>query len=325
MPFQDIEEVATHDRPRTPSGIERALRKIFIEDWSLKLLALAITLALWLAVTGQNKPVTIHANVQLNFIRPASLEISNDPPRSVDVLLTGTRHKLDRLSLLDLVATIDISDQQAGERVLKLSDRAQMDLPDGVKIDSFRPSAIPIRLEPVVTKQVGVDPRFEGKPADGYEVYGFRPNKSSVTVHGPASNVNALQKAPTETISVAGRRESFTAQNNAIDISDPKVDVEDPVVSVDIEIGERRTEKSFTGISVSAPQGLAVEPRTATVTILGPAILVAAIPPGDIKIILDTKGGMLEPRLDLPPEFQGKIVLKSVTPARFSRVKKPGS
>jgi YbbR domain-containing protein len=232
---------------------------------------------------------------------------------------------LDRLSLLDLVATIDISDQQAGERVLRLSDRAQMDLPDGVKIDSFRPSAIPIRLEPVVARQVAIEPGVDGKPADGYEVYGFRPNKSSVKVHGPASNVNALQKAPTETISVAGRTASFTAQNIAIDISDPKVDVEDPVVSVEVEIGERRTEKSFTGVSVSAPQGLAVQPRTATVTILGPGILVAGIPPKDIKIILDKKGEMLEPRLDLPPELQGKIVLKSVTPAEFLRVKKPGS
>jgi YbbR domain-containing protein len=325
MPFQDIEEVATPDRPRTPSGIERALRKIFIEDWSLKLLALAITLALWFGVTGQNKPVTIHAYVQLNFIRPPSLEISNDPPRSVDVLLRGSRHKLDRLSLLDMVATVDISDQQAGERVLRLSDRAQMDLPDGVKIDSFRPGAIPIRLEPLLARQVAIEPRFEGTIADGYEIYGFRPNKGSVTVYGPVSNVNALQKVPTETISVAGHKQSFTAQNIAIDISDPKVDVEDPVVNVDVEIGERRTEKSFTGVSVSGPQGLAVQPRTATVTILGPATLVAGIPPEDIKIILDTKGEMLEPRLDLPTEFQGKIVLKSVTPTQFSPVKKPGS
>ena len=224
-----------------------------------------------------------------------------------------------------MVATVDISDQQAGERVLRLSDRAQMDLPDGVKIDSFRPGAIPIRLEPLVARQVAIEPRFEGTLADGYEIYGLSPNKGSVTVYGPVSNVNALQKVPTETISVAGRKQSFTAQNIAIDISDPKVDVEDPVVNVDVEIGERRTEKSFTGVSVSGPQGLAVQPRTATVTILGPAMLVAGLPPENIKIILDTKGEMLEPRLDLPTEFQGKIVLKSITPAQFSRVKKPGS
>src|SRR6266436_9932064 len=102
MPFQDIDDEAeVTPMPRALSAFERGLHKVFLEDWGLKLLALTITLALWLAVTGQNKPVTIHAYVQLNFIRPGSLEISNDPPRSVDVLLRGSRHKLDRLSLLD--------------------------------------------------------------------------------------------------------------------------------------------------------------------------------------------------------------------------------
>jgi hypothetical protein len=31
----------------------RLLRRIFVEDWSLKLLALAITLVLWFLVTGR--------------------------------------------------------------------------------------------------------------------------------------------------------------------------------------------------------------------------------------------------------------------------------
>ncbi len=55
---------------------------MFLEDWGLKLLALAITVVLWLAVTGQNKPVTLRVSgVQLNFLRPEGLEISNEPPR----------------------------------------------------------------------------------------------------------------------------------------------------------------------------------------------------------------------------------------------------
>ena len=117
MPFQDVDEIATPDpTPAAPSRAEQLLRRIFLEDWSLKLLSLAIAVVLWLLVTGQNEPVTAHVNVQLNFIRPQSLEISNDPPRSVDVMLTGSRSKLDDLSSLDLVATVDISDQRAGER-----------------------------------------------------------------------------------------------------------------------------------------------------------------------------------------------------------------
>src|SRR5215212_7313721 len=204
MPFQDEDEITTSDPRRAPNRVEKLLRRIFIEDWSLKLLSLAIAIVLWLLVTGQNEPVTAHVNVQLNFIRPQSLEISNDPPRTVDVMLTGSRNKLDDLTSLDLVATVDISDQRAGERVLRLADKAQITLPQGVKVDGFQPSAVPVRLEPIVERQVAIDPKLEGKPADGYEVYGVRPNKGSVTVRGPESRVNALQKVVTESIWLTG-------------------------------------------------------------------------------------------------------------------------
>ena len=77
MPFQDIDETEVVEVPRAPTAIERAARKIFVEDWSLKLLALAITLILWFAVTGQveNNPLTIRTGVQLNLIRPSNLDI----------------------------------------------------------------------------------------------------------------------------------------------------------------------------------------------------------------------------------------------------------
>src|SRR5215470_1948343 len=169
MPFQDIDETITPEPQPAPHRTQMLLRRIFVEDWSLKLLSLAIAIVLWLLVTGQNQPVTAHVNVQLNFIRPQSLEISNDPPRTVDVMLTGSRNKLDDLTSLDLVATVDITDQRAGERILRLADKAQITLPQGIKIDGFQPSAIPIRLEEIMDRQVDVQPKLEGKPDDGFE------------------------------------------------------------------------------------------------------------------------------------------------------------
>jgi YbbR domain-containing protein len=239
MPFQDVDEVETLEFERRPSRAAKLARRLFLEDWSLKLLSLAIAIVLWLVVTGQNEPVTAHVNVQLNFIRPQSLEISNDPPRTVDVMLTGSRNKLDDLTALDLVATVDISEQQPGERVLRLADKAVISLPQGVKVDGFQPSAIPIRLEPIVQRQIPVEVKIEGNPPVGYQVYGVHPSKGSVLVRGPESRVNALQKVLTETISLTGRKESFTAPNLAIDVPDAKIDLLDPVVSVQIDIGPR--------------------------------------------------------------------------------------
>ncbi len=318
MPFQDVDEVAETKAPApAPSRLDKLLRRIFIEDWSLKLLSLAIALVLWLLVTGQNQPVTAHVNVQLNFIRPPSLEISNDPPRAVDVMLTGSRNKLDDLTALDLVATVDISDQHAGERVLRLADKAQISLPQGVKVDGFQPNAIPVRLEPIVERQVRIEPKLEGQPADGYEVYAVIPSKGSVTLRGPESRVVALPKVQTETIWLNGHKESFMATNVAIDVPDPKVDLVDPVVNVEIDIGERRVEKSVPGVGVTAADGSRVQPSSASVTVLGPSSMVNSLKTEDLKVVVDGNG----PKLQLPPALIGKVSMKSIQPGKFLMVK----
>ena len=298
-----------------PSRAEKLLRRIFVEDWSLKLLSLAIAVVLWLLVTGQNQPVTAHVNVQLNFIRPPSLEISNDPPRTVDVMLTGSRNKLDALTSLDLVATVDISDQRAGERVLRLADKAQIVLPQGIKVDGFQPSAIPIRLEEIVERQIAVEPKLEGKPENGFEVYAVYPNKGSVAVRGPTSRVNALQKASTESIWLSGHKESFTASNVALDVPDPKVDLLEPMVNVAVEIGEQRIEKIFSGVAVTTAQNGKVQPATTSITLLGVSSFLDSLKPEELKVVLQGEG--LEPRLELPDPVKGKVVLKSVHTSKF--------
>jgi hypothetical protein len=45
-------KVTSH--PASQTGIERWLHRIFVEDWSLKLLALAIALVLWFLKSGRS-------------------------------------------------------------------------------------------------------------------------------------------------------------------------------------------------------------------------------------------------------------------------------
>ncbi|HET9789057.1 MAG TPA: CdaR family protein [Pyrinomonadaceae bacterium] len=323
MPFQDIDETDVPEAPRPPTALERAVRRIFVEDWSLKLLAMSITLLLWFAVTGQNQPLTIRTPVQLNLIRPSNLEISNDPPKTVEVELKGSRSNLQSLSPLDLVATVDVSDHAAGERVIRLSlDRVTMQLPDGVKIESFQPNTIPLRLEPRVERQVPVEVRTQDKPAEGFEVYGITPLQPTVRVRGPASRIEALQKAPTETVSMENRQESFTASRVAIDVPDQKIEVLDPLVDVHIEIGETRIEKTFSGIAARSISGVEVRPATAEVTLAGPSSLLSELRPEDVKVVIDAgpTGGTVA-GLELPPAVKDRIKLLSVRPSQFTLIR----
>ena len=223
MPYQDIEDEPTTSVRRAPSAVERWTRKILLEDWTLKLLAIAITIALWMAVTGQNKPVMQRMSVQLSFLSPAGMEISNDPPSTIEVVLKGSAAKLDQVASR-LVATVDISDQKAGERVVRLSqDRVQLSVPAGVTIESFRPTAVTVRLEPLAESQAQVEVKTDGQVAEGFEVASITVNPSTVRLRGPADRASNLKKVSTETVSLEGRRESFTLSNVAIGMSDPNV------------------------------------------------------------------------------------------------------
>lgn len=129
MPLSES-RVTTRPQPTA----ERWLRRIIIEDWGLKLLALAITLVLWFVVSGRE-----------------------------------------------------------------------------------------------IEREIVVEPRYQGKPAATFEVKEISTTPARVRVTGPASHVNALEKAPTEAISVEGRHESFDVPHTSINISDPKVVVTDRV------------------------------------------------------------------------------------------------
>lgn len=242
MPFQDEDESEVTTLPRSPSAVERWLRKLFLADWGLKLLALAITVSLWLAVTGQNQPVTLRVSgVQLNLLRPDGLEISNEPPSQIDVFLRGSPDKLDRIGTRDLVATVDLSDQKAGERVVRLTlDRVKMDLREDIKIQGFHPTTIPVRLEPIVEAAVEVEVNFDGKLPEGYEVVSVSVNPAKVRLRGPVDRVNALHKARTETVWLDGKKESFNLSQVGINVPDPKIDVLDPAVDVRVEVAPKK-------------------------------------------------------------------------------------
>jgi YbbR domain-containing protein len=319
MPFQDIDETETLEEPRSPGTLERWARRVFVEELGLKLLALAITLVIWFAVTSENTPVTFMAAVQLNLLLPANLEVSNDPPRSINVLLNGSKMKLGDINSLDLVATVDLSDFKPGERVLLLtSQRVSMTLPEGVRIESFEPSSIPLRLEPRIERQLPVEVRVDGQPADGYEVYSTTSTPAAIKVQGPASHVSALEKAQTETVSVEKRTDSFKVEQVLIDIGSQKVEAVDRFVEVQIEIGEKRIERQFDNVQVQSVSGIPILPTVATVTLLGPVRAIEQLRTEDILVLVDKPStGESNPQLRLPSHLQQQIKLVSIKPALF--------
>jgi YbbR domain-containing protein len=224
--------------PKKPNSSEQLLRRLFLDHWNLKLLALAITLGLWLAVNGQRAPITERfPAVQLNFQLPSDMSIGNNPPDEIELTLTGPQRDLDLINPRDLNAMVDITDRRPGDRVVQLvPGRLRIDLPSGVRLEKIQPATIQIRLEPVLERELEIEVRLEGKPLPGYELAGVDIRPQKVRARGPSSHVLAITKATTETLLLDGHREDFSVPQMAVDISDHKVELLDTTVDISVHI-----------------------------------------------------------------------------------------
>lgn len=312
--------IAQQKKGETRGAVARWVRALLFEDWTLKTLALLITLGLWYAVTTQRAPATrLLRSVPLEFVLPENVEIGNDPPKVVEITLQGSRGKLDEMNAANLAALVDVTGFRPGDRVARLSDLIRMDLPEDVRVTEVIPRSVTLHLETVVEREVPVEARFEGDLPAGFKTTAVTVTPERVRVRGPESHVKDVERAFTETISLSDLRESRTFQQVAVDIPDHKVTPLDASVSVGVGVSEEQSERRFTNVPVRSPSGAAVAPSAATVTLRGPRSIVEALRPEDVRLVVEpTENGPSAPQLSLPPNAQGRVELVSTTPAQFS-------
>ncbi|MDT7602781.1 MAG: hypothetical protein QOF61_778 [Acidobacteriota bacterium] len=306
----------------------RWLHDLLFADWGLKLLALAVSLGLWFAVTGQRVPATARLRrVPLHFVLPNDMEISNEPREDVDVMLRGGKQTLNSLRAQDVVVTFDASNFSPGERLVRLSrESVTLDLPEGVgsedlTVERVEPSSVPLRLERRLEREVEVEPRLEGKVPEGYELLGVESRPPRVRVRGPESHLNDLQRAPTESLLLDGKTTSFVAPQTAIDLPDRKLVPLDAVVDVLVKIGETRATRRFEGVAVQLAPGEQGTPRPvrATVELRGARSVVEKLRADQLALVLDAaQDGTLRPRLTLISGTDANVELLSTQPAIFS-------
>lgn len=300
-----MDSLAETQKEKRPTRLlfKHILRKIFLEDWLMKVVALAITLALWVGVTGLSTPTTeLIRNVPLNLRFSSETEITGFELQQVDIIVSGDKRRVSEISRSDLVVSVDLTDVETGERILNLTpENVLLPLPTGVKLDEIQPNTITVKLEPMVEKDVPVRIETIGELPDGFEIYSQTPVPAQVRVRGPASYVQPIDSLMTERIDLGDRRSDFTAQT--VQLNRPgteKITLLKGVIDVTFRIGETRTERVFL---------LPVEnlfERKATVVLFGPRSIITGLKPDDIRVT-STKdaSGVEVPQVNLPSQAQG--------------------
>lgn len=265
---------ATKDRRLLAKHI---LKKVFFEDWALKLVALAITLTLWFGVTGSITPTTRRMTVPLNLVVASNAQVMNSPQQEVEIEVSGDKRRIDEINRSELSLGLDLTELSNGEHIVTLTPNAVfIPLPQGVKLTDIAPARIAVNLESVEEKDLEVRADITGEPAPGHQVYSTTILPASVKVRGPSSVMRILDYIETDKIDVTGKKADVTMRQVDVRSPNPKAVITNTFVDVMIKIGEKKVDRT---ISVTLDTG-----QTVSVTLSGPRSIVSRITASELSV-----------------------------------------
>jgi len=291
-------------------SLRRLFRRVFLDDWLIKAVALFITVALWLGVTGLRAPTTVRLrSIPLNLRVSNDIEVTNSPVQEVDLVITGDKRKIDQLNPRDLVISLDLTDVLAGERTVQIAlENVSDQLPTGVRLEEIQPNKIAVKLEAVEERDVAVRAETEGAVGENFEIYSQTVSPNNVRVRGPASFVKSLDFISTEKINLEDRRENFVVRQVALNVVNPKVTLLDTAVDVNFVIGEKRIERLF-----AIPVNTEIGNRTTNVVLYGGRSILESPKMEDLRVeIVKNEAGENSPNLVLPAEIQGQVEVRKL-------------
>ncbi len=194
-----------------------------LHNFGLKLLSLALAVALWLAV-ARDPVAEVAVDVPVEFHNiPENLEISSENVPRAQIRVRGPQRVVGRLQAADVSADIELSGMKPGERTFDLTTD-QIRHPKELEVVQIIPSQFQLTFDARLTRQVPVQPRVVGAFAPGYAIERIISEPSTVTISGPQKRVEAVEAAITDSVDASGTMDRATFVRHAY-VSDPLVQV----------------------------------------------------------------------------------------------------
>lgn len=123
------------------------LRRFFVHNWWLKLLALALAYGLWvLIVPAERGPVEIGVSVPLELVNlPPGLEVVGEIPTRIHLHLRGSELRLRRLLPGQVGVALDLRRASPGNHQFRLT-AAAVEAPPGVEVVRISPDGVRLQL-----------------------------------------------------------------------------------------------------------------------------------------------------------------------------------
>jgi len=220
-----------------------AWKRFFFRNLPAKLLALAIALVVWFALSGQRRERISERSyrIPLSLVNiPARTMVASPLPDAVDVRVRGAFTALRQLEPEKLEAVIDLLNARPGERVYRLAPE-DINVPPEVEIIALSPPEISVVLDRIGERFLPIVPALSGEPAAGSQIVDATVDPRIARVVGPATALAKMTGVGTDPVSLAGRAATFsTATTVAPNVPGVRVR-EGQVVNVTVKIGPALT------------------------------------------------------------------------------------
>lgn len=260
----------------------------------LKVLAISLATLLWLTVAGEHV-VERSIRVPLEFRNiPEALEITGDPPNSVDVRLRGSSAVLGRLDPGEVVAVLDLTGGRPGSRLFHLRND-EVRAPFGVEVAQVVPSTVSLELERSAKRVVPVIPAVQGDPAPGFVVGRRTADPATVAVVGPESRIRKLSEATTEPVDISGARKEVR-DSVTVGVSDPALRLQSPQnATVVVEVLPAPVERELSDVPIRSRNLAAglhaqVHPSSVKLSVRGGREALGGLKAEDVDAFVDLAG-----------------------------------
>jgi YbbR domain-containing protein len=296
-----------------------------LRRWHLKVLALALAFAVWVAVTGEGRGVQ-DFRVPVDVVLGIGATLAGSPPTNVTVRLRGPDSLLRRMDPYDLTIRVDLRDTPGGERTVQLTPRNVAGVPRDVEVALIDPDRLRLTIAKKKRREVLVVPTIVGKPPRGYQVYRAVARPEALVVEGPETKISAVTRLSTDSIHIDDKSEPFTTRVGAVpDGSDVRVVDPRPLdvtVYIDLAAVDATIER-VPVVAAGAGGPVVIVPSTIAVTVSAPSALIPKLRAGHVRAVVDLNGSAALPfvagaplRIELPgldAEERAKVTIQGMS------------
>ncbi|MGO9620474.1 MAG: YbbR-like domain-containing protein [Desulfobaccales bacterium] len=291
----------------------------FGHNKGLKLLSLLLALALWFAVSGQERTES-SLHMALEFANlPAQMAIIGEVPSELQVRIIGPQSIVNELSQSRLTQTIDLANYKSGPHTFYLGP-SNFSFPQGVMVIRIQPNPLIIDLSPTISITLPIKPVLAGNPPEGYELKSIVTKPEQVTVSGPEKELQDLKFLPTHPIELSRLTESRTMRTD-LDFKNLHLIVKAQVpILAELVIQPKTLTRTLAKVPVIPdPDPARLQPSQVAVTIQGSWFRMKELKPDEVQARVETRNlGPRQSRLQVAISLPQGVSLVRVEPAWVS-------